>query len=197
MNAILNAARRLVSLLMPRDRGYQPVGTVATPPNARSRRGRQVHGADAASQSQPHPTTYLGDWRGALPDSAVNAWDGKRDGEAAPGEIAWAWVPFEEDYSQGKDRPVLLLCEAPGQPDVLLALPLTSKDHDRDAAQEAREGRLWMDIGSGTWDQRGRRSEVRINRVLQLRRHDIRREGAVVDRNEFAAIVAAATEAMR
>jgi hypothetical protein len=29
---------------------------------------------------------------------------------------------------------------------------LTSKDHDRDAEDEARYGRYWMDIGSGDWD---------------------------------------------
>ena len=31
------------------------------------------------------------------------------DGDADPGEIVWTWVPFEEDHSQGKDRPVLLV----------------------------------------------------------------------------------------
>ena len=37
---------------------------------------------------------------------------------------------------------------------------LTSKDHDRDAEDEARYGRYWMDVGTGDWDpsgaQRGR-----------------------------------------
>ena len=28
------------------------------------------------------------------------------DGDADPGEVVWAWVPFEEDPAQGKDRPV-------------------------------------------------------------------------------------------
>ena len=31
------------------------------------------------------------------------------DGEPDPGEVVWAWVPYEDDPSQGKDRPVLLL----------------------------------------------------------------------------------------
>ena len=31
------------------------------------------------------------------------------DGEPDPGEVVWAWVPYEEDPSQGKDRPVLVL----------------------------------------------------------------------------------------
>ena len=31
------------------------------------------------------------------------------DGRPDPGEIVWTWVPFEEDHTQGKDRPVLLI----------------------------------------------------------------------------------------
>ena len=31
------------------------------------------------------------------------------DGEPDPGEVVWAWVPYEDDPSQGKDRPVLVL----------------------------------------------------------------------------------------
>jgi hypothetical protein len=31
------------------------------------------------------------------------------DGEPDPGEVVWAWVPYEDDPGQGKDRPVLLL----------------------------------------------------------------------------------------
>lgn len=27
------------------------------------------------------------------------------NGRPDPGEVVWAWVPYEEDTSQGKDRP--------------------------------------------------------------------------------------------
>ena len=33
----------------------------------------------------------------------------EQDGEADPGEVVWAWVPFEDDPGQGKDRPVLVI----------------------------------------------------------------------------------------
>ena len=33
----------------------------------------------------------------------------KADGRPDPGEVVWAWVPYEEDPSQGKDRPVLVI----------------------------------------------------------------------------------------
>lgn len=101
------------------------------------------------------------------------------DGDADPGEIVWAWVPYEDDPSQGKDRPVLVVAR---DADDLLGLMLTSKDHSRDAALEARRGRVWMDIGAGAWDSRRRPSEVRLDRVLRLRPSAVRREGAIVDR---------------
>ena len=31
------------------------------------------------------------------------------DGRADPGEVVWAWVAYEEDAGQGKDRPVLVV----------------------------------------------------------------------------------------
>src|SRR3954470_21314643 len=70
------------------------------------------------------------------------------DGDADPGEIVWGWVPYEEDPSQGKDRPVLVIAR---NRDAVLGLMLTSKDHSRNAATEARHGRVWLDIGSGSW----------------------------------------------
>ena len=68
---------------------------------------------------------------------------------------------------------------------------LTSKDHSRDAALEARRGRVWMDIGAGAWDSRRRPSEVRLDRVLRLRPSAVRREGAIVDRALFDRVAAA------
>ncbi|MBV9829981.1 MAG: type II toxin-antitoxin system PemK/MazF family toxin [Marmoricola sp.] len=114
----------------------------------------------------------------------------RRDGRPDPGEVVWAWVPYEDDPSRGKDRPVLVIGEDDGR---LLALPLTSQDHDRDAEQERRAGRVWMDIGAGPWDARRRPSEVRLNRLLRLDPTTVRREGAALPRDVFDAVVAAAT----
>ncbi|HEX7739536.1 MAG TPA: type II toxin-antitoxin system PemK/MazF family toxin [Marmoricola sp.] len=115
----------------------------------------------------------------------------RNDGHPDPGEVVWTWVPYEEDASQGKDRPVLLLG---GQGRNLLGLMLTSKDHDRDAADEARWGRHWMDVGTGGWDRRHRPSEVRLDRLLHIDATAVRREGAALDRPTFDAVVAAARE---
>lgn len=111
------------------------------------------------------------------------------DGDPDPGEIVWAWVPFEEDHAVGKDRPVLVVGH---EGDWLVAMSLTSRDHDRDEHQERAAGREWVDIGAGPWDPRGRSSEVRTNRLLRLDPAAVRREGAVLDRERYAAVIRAA-----
>jgi hypothetical protein len=120
------------------------------------------------------------------------------DGEPDPGEVVWAWVAYEDDPARGKDRPVLILGRAgPDGPygtagEGWVGLMLTSKDHDRDAEDEARYGRHWMDVGSGGWDREGRASEVRLDRLLVLADDSVRREGAALDQVMFEAVVLAA-----
>ena len=114
-----------------------------------------------------------------------------QDGRPDPGEVVWAWVPYEDDPAQGKDRPVLLVGR---DGDRLVGLQLTSKDHDRDAEDEARYGRYWMDVGSGDWDRERRESEVRLDRLLRFEESEVRREGAAIDRAVFDAVVEAARE---
>ena len=120
-----------------------------------------------------------------LPDFAYSP---DPDGEADPGEVVWAWVPFEEDPAQGKDRPVLVLARHETR---LVVAQMTSKDHDRDAAQEARWGRFWHDVGTGDWDRQGRPSEVRLDRLLLVEPASVRREGATMKREVFDGVVTA------
>ncbi|MGW6659445.1 type II toxin-antitoxin system PemK/MazF family toxin [Rhodococcus sp. NPDC055024] len=102
------------------------------------------------------------------------------DGKADPGEIVWTWVAYEEDPTQGKDRPVLVVGR---DGDTLLGLMLSS--------QSKREGeRDWLAIGSGPWDGEGRPSWIRLDRVLDVPESGIRREGAVMDHKKFDAVAA-------
>lgn len=122
--------------------------------------------------------TYPGDFEGRFDIE----YSPKLDGAPDPGEVVWTWVPFEEDFTHGKDRPVLLIGR---DREWLLGLMLTSKDHDRDAAREAHWGRYWLDIGTGAWDRQGRPSEVRLDRVLRIDPTAVRREGAILPYSKY------------
>ncbi|OBG11729.1 growth inhibitor PemK [Mycolicibacterium celeriflavum] len=100
------------------------------------------------------------------------------DGRADPGEIVWTWVVYEDDPTQGKDRPVLVVGR---DRSTLLGLMLSSRDHHRDDPN-------WVGIGSGTWDYEGRQSWVRLDRVLDVPEAGIRREGAILTREMFEAV---------
>ena len=104
-----------------------------------------------------------------------------------PGEVVWTWVPYEEDHTQGKDRPVLIVGR---DHDWLLGLPMTSQDHDRDAGQEAAEGRYWVEVGRGPWDASDRISEVRVNRILRVDAHSVRRVAGRLYKARFDTVAA-------
>jgi hypothetical protein len=148
---------------------------------------RRRAGRPRATEAQP--TTPPGPATPATGTRRTTTYAPRADGRPDPGEVVWAWVPYEDDPAQGKDRPVLLVGRDGGR---LLGLMLTSKDHDRDAADEARWGRHWMDVGSGGWDRERRPSEVRLDRLLVLREGGVRREGAALDRHVFDRVVAEA-----
>lgn len=120
---------------------------------------------------------YPGDYR----DMINFEYSPSLDGDADPGEIVWTWVPFEEDHSQGKDRPVLLVGR---DGEYLLALMMTSKDHNNREHADSN----YLDIGSGPWDSQGRASEVKLNRVIRVRPDAMRREGAVMPEDTFRMI---------
>jgi hypothetical protein len=102
----------------------------------------------------------------------------RRDGKADPGEVVWTWVPYEEDPSQGKDRPALVI----GFFGTALAvLPLTSKDHT--------DHPDCIELGSGVWDSSGRTSYVKLDRLLKVPPSKVRREGGALDRARFDHVV--------
>ena len=139
--------------------------------------GRSAPPATPATTTSPHGAPP--DYRGPV----HIRYSPHLDGDPDPGEVVWTWVPFEEDPSRGKDRPVLLVGrDGPW----LLALMLTSKDHA--GGGDVRAGavsRQWLDIGTGAWDPQRRPSEVRLDRVLRIDPTSVRREGAVLPRAVF------------
>lgn len=154
---------------------------------SRQRESRQgearTSGSSAPKPSAPASTgasdgsDYPGDYR----DMINFEYSPSLDGDADPGEIVWTWVPFEEDHSQGKDRPVLLVGR---DGEYLLALMMTSKDHNNREHADPN----YLDIGSGPWDPQGRASEVKLNRVIRVRPDAMRREGAIMPEDTFRLI---------
>lgn len=153
------------------------------------RQYQKVQDAAPSSSSRPtarktptHPgqntsSNYPGDFHGSVDFSYAPS----KDGDPDPGEVVWTWVPYEEDYSQGKDRPVIIIGrDGP----YLLALMMTSKDHNNSSAHDSR----YLDIGSGVWDRQGRPSEIKLDRVIRVSPQSMRRESASIDRATFKKI---------
>ncbi len=101
------------------------------------------------------------------------------DGDPDPGEIVWTWVPFEEDPSQGKDRPVVIIGR---RGNMLVGVPLTTKHDDREPMVE---------VGTGDWDSEHRMSYARIWRLYDVDPLAMRREGAIITPEAFVAVVKA------
>lgn len=191
--------RAALSLLAPRrgsDAGSRPrsgsSGRTATPSRPSPSYPRPT-GRPSGAGAAPSGTATGA--RGGIATYDVTAWGAPSfsyspdpDGDADPGEIVWGWVPYEEDATQGKDRPLLIIGTRGRD---VVGVQLTSKDHSRDVARESARGRVWVDIGSGAWDSRGRESEVRIDRVLLVERDAVRREGATLERARFDTVATA------
>jgi hypothetical protein len=168
LNGLLNTAVRAFRVLSGPGSPGQPRGTVS-PQRPPARATPEARGA-----GEPADSVYAGDYRGA----GTISYSPEADGSPDPGEIVWTWVPYEEDYSRGKDRPVLVIGYHRG---LLLALMMTSRDRNNGRNRDDD----YVDIGSGAWDVRGRPSEVKLDRVLQLDPSAVRREGAVLPRAAF------------
>lgn len=108
----------------------------------------------------------------------------RRDGIPDAGEVVWAWVPFQDDPTLGKDRPLLVI--APHDAQRVFALRLTSRAPGREGGHLA--------VGSGPWDGRGRPSWIDLDRLYSLHLRGIRREAAALDRRRFAQIARAAAQ---
>ena len=101
------------------------------------------------------------------------------EGEPDPGEVVWTYVSYEDDPSQGKDRPVAVIgWDGP----VLGVVQLTSKDHRRNDC---------VPIGTGDWDREHRPSFAKIDRILRVKPADVRREGAVLAEDRFNNLIKA------
>ena len=171
----------------PKSSTPKPRSSSSSRPNS----GSHHHYEDPATSNRPQTSIREASIADALAHASYTP---VMDGDADPGEVVWTWVPYQEDASVGKDRPAVVIG---AQGEGVYLLQLTSKDHTRDAAQEAAAGRYWLDIGAGDWDSKGRPSEVRLDRALWVKATDVRREGAILPKATWQLIVDALEEHYR
>lgn len=101
------------------------------------------------------------------------------DGDPDPGEVVWTWVPFEDDPTLGKDRPVVVIGR---HGELLSGVALTSKSKSRDD---------YVAVGTGDWDSSHRVSYAKVDRLLDIDPDEVRREGAILSRRHFDDVVEA------
>jgi hypothetical protein len=130
----------------------------------------------------PPPAGYSGVYPGDFLGDPELTYAPIADDLPDPGEVVWTWIPFEEDATQGKDRPALIVGK---DGEWLLGVMLTSQDHDLDKEQENSEGRYWVEIGRGDWDKKGRISEVRVDRLIRIHADHVRRIGGRLSERKF------------
>lgn len=171
----------------PKSSSPKPRASSSSRPNS----GSHHHYEDPATSNRPQTSIREASIADALAHASYTP---IMDGDADPGEVIWTWVPYQEDASVGKDRPAVVIG---AQGEGVYIVQLTSKDHTRDAAQEAAAGRYWLDIGAGDWDSKGRPSEVRLDRALWVKATDVRREGSILPKATWQLIVDALEEHYR
>ena len=140
---------------------------------------KQGSKSSRTQQRRPTPTTS---GRAPARDIETNGvsfeYSPNLDGDPDPGEVVWTWVPYEEDPSQGKDRPVVLIGR---RGSMLIGVPLTSKPHDNEPQ---------VPVGTGSWDREGRPSYAKLERLLEIDPSKVRREGAILSRAHFDDVIA-------
>lgn len=100
------------------------------------------------------------------------------DGQADPGEVVWIWAPADGPGAPPRERAMAVVGRT--RSTILgLLISCNPEHHDDDD---------WIDIGAGGWDERGRQSWVRLDRILEVSELGIRRQGTVIPRGRFERI---------
>jgi hypothetical protein len=104
------------------------------------------------------------------------------DGQADPGEIVWFLAPIDAAAKKHSERAMLVVGRTRHRGVLgLLISPNSSHSHDGN----------WMEIGSGQWDSLGRPCWIRLDRVLEVPDHALRRAGALFPRARFERVASA------
>ncbi|AKP09194.1 PemK-like protein [Corynebacterium pseudotuberculosis] len=100
------------------------------------------------------------------------------DGQVDPGEVVWFWAPSDSSPKKLRERSIVVVGRhGPKVLGLLISPNPTHNDDDH-----------WLDIGAGPWDEAGRQSWVRLDKVVSVPEADIRRSGAVMPARRFERI---------
>ena len=155
MQSLRDALKQLFSGTRPSTRtGGRPPKGAATPPPGGTPSTRDMHGGGYTVEYSP-----------------------SLDGDPDPGEVVWGWVPYEDDPSQGKDRPMVIIGRKGSN---LVGVPLTSKQ---------KQNEHQVAVGPGPWDREGRGSYAKVERLLEVSPAGVRREGAILPKPRFDDVV--------
>ncbi len=100
------------------------------------------------------------------------------DGQADPGEVVWIWVSTDGPGNPPRERAMVVIGRTRS---TILGLLISCNP-------EHRNDEDWIDIGAGGWDERGRQSWVRLDRILEVSELGIRRQGTVIPQGRFERI---------
>jgi hypothetical protein len=147
------------------------------------KKGRPARPARPPKGPTKRPTTGRPASTGIDASDVIIEYTPSLDGDADPGEVVWTWVPYDDDPSQGKDRPVVIVGRRGSglAGSGLVGVALTSKQHDREPQVE---------VGTGPWDREGRTSYAKLERLLVVDPKQVRREGAVLGKRRFDEVIA-------
>ena len=88
--------------------------------------------------------------------------------------------PSIEEHVRGRFLPPTTRARLIGRSgNDLAGVPLTSKN----------KGHRAVAVGTGGWDRSGRPSYAKVDQLIVVRERDVRREGSVLDRQRFDAVV--------
>ncbi|ANE04572.1 type II toxin-antitoxin system PemK/MazF family toxin [Corynebacterium crudilactis] len=100
------------------------------------------------------------------------------DGQADPGEVVWIWAPADGPQQPPRERAIVVVGR---NRNAILGLLISCNPAHRTDDD-------WIDIGSGSWDPRGRQSWVRLDRILEVSELGITRQGTVIPQGRFERI---------
>lgn len=97
------------------------------------------------------------------------------DGHVDPGEVVWFWVAPDDQTGSLTERALVVVGR---HGDLIIGLLTSPNPSHADSTN-------WLDIGAGPWDDAGRQSWVRLDKVIKVPETAIRRQGAVIPEHRF------------